>query len=42
MALLTDPHDPCNYIKLTIDVSWGEFRQYYNPKTYDKTFAFTQ
>ena len=36
------PYDPCNYIKLTIDVSWGEFGQYYNPKTYDKTFAFTQ
>lgn len=41
MTFLTDNHDPCNYIKMTIDVSWGEFGEYYNPKQYEKTFSFT-
>jgi hypothetical protein len=41
MALLSDTHDPCNYIKMTIDVGWGEFGEYYNPNQYEKTFSFS-
>lgn len=41
-ALLTDTHDACSYIKLTIDVSWGESGEYYNPKQYENTVSFTQ
>ncbi len=40
--LLTDTHDACNYIKITIDVSWGEFGEYYNPKQYENTVSFTE
>lgn len=41
-ARLTDTHDACSFIKLTIDVSWGEFGEYYNPKPYENTVSFTQ
>jgi hypothetical protein len=41
-ALLTDVHEACNYIKLTVDVSWGEFGEYYNPKQYENTISFIQ
>jgi hypothetical protein len=41
-SLLTDAHNACNYIKVTIDVSWGEFGENYNSNSYENTVSFTE
>jgi hypothetical protein len=41
-SLLTDTHDACNYIKITIDISWGEFGEYFNSNPYENTVSFPE
>ncbi len=40
MHLITDPHDPSYYVKMTIAMHWGNSGEYYSPTPYKNTFIF--
>jgi len=40
VSLVTDPHNPSNYIKVTISMHWGYSNEYYSTTPFAKTFTF--